>query len=151
MRRHFLVASLTVLAACGGGTAVSTSRPAPSAGGAAASVDAVITGAPQLAPEWGLAGRAKATTGARAMVVSGHPLASEVGIEVLKQGGNAIDAAVAVGFALEVVLPEAGNIGGGGFIVHRTAGGEVSAIDYREAAPATATHDMFLDSSGTPT
>ena len=85
------------------------------------------------------------------MVVSAHPLATQAGVEILKQGGNAIDAAVAVGFALEVVLPDAGNIGGGGFIVHRTAGGEVSAIDYREAAPATATHDMFLDSSGTST
>src|SRR5438094_1907645 len=148
MRPHFLVASLAVLAACGGGTAVSTSRPAPSAGGAAAAVDAVITGAPRLTPEWGLAGRAKATTGARAMVVSGHPLASEVGIEVLKQGGNAIDAAVAVGFALEVVLPEAGNIGGGGFIVYRDATGRVRALDYRETAPAGASRDMYLDSTG---
>src|SRR5213594_1027332 len=148
MRPHFLVASLAVLAACGGGTAVSTSRPAPSAGGAAASVDAVITGAPRLAPEWGLAGRAKATIGARAMVVSGHPLASEVGIEVLKQGGNAIDAAVAVGFALEVVLPEAGNIGGGGFIVYRDTTGRVRALDYRETAPAGASRDMYLDSAG---
>ena len=148
MRPHFLVASLAGLAACGGGTAVSTSRPAPSAGGAAAAVDAVITGAPRLAPEWGLAGRAKATTGARAMVVSGHPLASDVGIEVLKQGGNAIDAAVAVGFALEVVLPEAGNIGGGGFIVYRDTSGRVRALDYREMAPAGASRDMYLDSAG---
>src|SRR5256885_4344661 len=148
MRPHFLVASLAVLAACGGGAAVSTSRPAPSADGAAAAVDAVITGAPRLTPEWGLAGRAKATTGARAMVVSGHPLASEVGIEVLKQGGNAIDAAVAVGFALEVVLPEAGNIGGGGFIVYRDTTGRVRALDYRETAPAGASRDMYLDSAG---
>ena len=148
MRPHFLVASLALLAACGGGTAVSTSRPAPSAGGAAAAADAVITGAPRLTPEWGLAGRAKATTGARAMVVSGHPLASEVGIEVLKQGGNAIDAAVAVGFALEVVLPEAGNIGGGGFIVYRDTSGRVRALDYREMAPAGASRDMYLDSAG---
>jgi len=148
MRLLFLVPSLAVLAACGGGTAVSTSRPAPSADGAAAAVDAVITGAPRLTPEWGLAGRAKATTGARAMVVSGHPLASEVGIEVLKQGGNAIDAAVAVGFALEVVLPEAGNIGGGGFIVYRDTSGRVRALDYREMAPAGASRDMYLDSAG---
>ena len=82
------------------------------------------------------------------MVVSGHPLASEVGIEVLKQGGNAVDAAVAVGFALEVVLPEAGNIGGGGFIVYRDATGRVRALDYRETAPAGASRDMYVDSTG---
>src|SRR5438309_628675 len=75
MRLLFLVPSLAVLAACGGGTAVSTSRPAPSADGAAAAVDAVITGAPRLTPEWGLAGRAKATTGARAIrLAEGHML-----------------------------------------------------------------------------
>src|ERR1043166_7493122 len=78
-------------------------------------------------------------------------LASAAGVEVLKEGGNAIDAAVAVAFALEVVLPDAGNIGGGGFIVHRTAAGEVTALDYREAAPAAATHDMYLDAAGNPT
>jgi len=85
------------------------------------------------------------------MVVSAHPLATQAGVEILKLGGNAIDAAVAVAFALEVVLPDAGNIGGGGFIVHRTAGGEVTALDYREAAPAAATHDMYIDSAGNPT
>ena len=151
MRPLSLVASLVVLAACGGGSTVSTPRPAPRAsggGGSAAPVEAVVSGAPLLPPEWGLAGRAKATTGARAMVVSGHPLASEVGIEILKQGGNAVDAAVAVGFALEVVLPEAGNIGGGGFIVYRDATGRVRALDYRETAPAGASRDMYLDSAG---
>ncbi len=85
------------------------------------------------------------------MVVTAHPLATQVGVDILKQGGNAIDAAVAVGFALEVVLPDAGNIGGGGFIVHRTAKGEVAALDYREAAPLAATHDMYLDSAGNST
>src|SRR5437867_5605510 len=151
MRPLSLVASLVVLAACGGGSTVSTPRPSPRApggGGSAAPVEAVVSGAPMLPPEWGLAGRAKATTGARAMVVSGHPLASEVGIEILKQGGNAIDAAVAVGFALEVVLPEAGNIGGGGFIVYRDTTGRVRALDYRETAPAGASRDMYLDSAG---
>ena len=149
MRPHFLSAALVVLIACGGGTTVSTPRPASRAdGGAAVAADAVVSGSPLVPPEWGLAGRAKATTGARAMVVSGHPLASEVGIEILKQGGNAIDAAVAVGFALEVVLPEAGNIGGGGFIVYRDTSGRVRALDYRETAPAGASRDMYLDSAG---
>ena len=85
------------------------------------------------------------------MVVSGHPLASHAGTEILERGGNAIDAAVAVGFALAVVLPTAGNIGGGGFLVHRDAGGEVRALDYRETAPGAADHDMYLDENGDPT
>src|SRR6266516_345817 len=149
MRPPFLSAALVVLIACGGGTTVSTPRPASRAdGGAAVAADAVVSGSPLVPPEWGLAGRARATTGARAMVVSGHPLASEVGIEILKQGGNAIDAAVAVGFALEVVLPDAGNIGGGGFIVYRDTTGRVRALDYRETAPAGASRDMYLDSAG---
>src|SRR6266480_2276152 len=149
MRPPFLAAALVVAAACGGGTTVSTPRPASRTGGAGAlAADAVVGAAPIVPAEWGLAGRAKATTGARAMVVSGHPLASEVGIEILKQGGNAIDAAVAVGFALEVVLPEAGNIGGGGFIVYRDTSGRVRALDYREMAPAGASRDMYLDSAG---
>lgn len=82
------------------------------------------------------------------MVVSGHGLASDVGAAVLEQGGNAIDAAVAVGFALAAVLPAAGNIGGGGFLVYRPNDGEVRALDYREKAPGAATRDMFLDDEG---
>src|SRR5688572_22288033 len=85
------------------------------------------------------------------MVVSGSPIASEVGAEILRRGGNAVDAAVAVGFALAVVHPEAGNIGGGGFMVIRTADGEVRTLDYRETAPGRATRDMYLDPSGRPT
>src|SRR5512142_1902632 len=100
---------------------------------------------------WGLSGKAVAVTAPHAMVTTGHPLATEVGRRILEQGGNAIDAAVAVGFALEVVLPSAGNIGGGGFIVYRDTSGAVSALDYREAAPAAATRDMFVDSAGEPT
>src|SRR5690348_2608937 len=102
-------------------------------------------------PTWELTGKAVPVSGSHAMVVSGHPLASAVGVQILKDGGNAIDAAVAVGFALEAVHPEAGNIGGGGFIVFRDSAGNARALDYRETAPAAATHDMYLDSAGNPT
>ena len=82
------------------------------------------------------------------MVVSAHPLASEVGIAILKKGGNASDATVAVQFALAVVYPSAGNIGGGGFFVHRSNNGNYSSLDFREKAPLTAHRDMYLDSNG---
>ena len=84
------------------------------------------------------------------MVVSAHPLASEVGVEILKQGGNAVDAAVAVEFALAVVYPNAGNIGGGGYLVYRNAAGAVTSLDFRETAPAKASRDMYLDKNGKP-
>jgi gamma-glutamyltranspeptidase/glutathione hydrolase len=83
-----------------------------------------------------------------AMVVSAHPLASEVGNEILKQGGNAVDAAVAVHMALAVVYPQAGNIGGGGFMVVREADGSYHSLDYREKAPMAAGRDMYLDENG---
>lgn len=104
-----------------------------------------------VSPTWRLAGKSRITTGSEAMVVSGSPLASEVGADVLRRGGNAIDAAVAVGFALAVVHPEAGNLGGGGFMVLRLQDGTVRAIDYREVAPGAATADMFIDHNGNPT
>lgn len=83
------------------------------------------------------------------MVVSADPLATQAGVQILKQGGNAVDAAVAVGFALAVTYPAAGNIGGGGFMNIRFADGRAFAIDYREKAPGKAHRDMFLDASGT--
>ncbi|MEZ4422370.1 MAG: gamma-glutamyltransferase [Gemmatimonadota bacterium] len=82
------------------------------------------------------------------MVVSTDSIASTVGVEILKAGGNAVDAAVATGFVLAVVNPEAGNIGGGGFMVLRMADGNAYALDYREKAPAAATRDMYLDAQG---
>jgi len=86
--------------------------------------------------------------GHEGMVVSGHALASEIGIEILRGGGNAVDAAVAVGFALAVVYPRAGNLGGGGFMVLRMADGRSRVIDYREAAPAAAGRNVYLDEEG---
>ena len=92
-------------------------------------------------------GRA-AVFGAHAMVASDAPLASQAGVEILRRGGNAVDAAVAVGFAMAVVFPEAGNIGGGGYMVIRMADGRTATLDYREIAPLAATRDMYLDASG---
>ncbi|HEX6278921.1 MAG TPA: gamma-glutamyltransferase, partial [Pyrinomonadaceae bacterium] len=86
--------------------------------------------------------------GRNAMVASQHELASKIGVEILKKGGNAVDAAIAVGIALAVVYPEAGNLGGGGFMVYRRADGEAFAIDYREMAPKGATRDMYVDKDG---
>ncbi len=87
--------------------------------------------------------------GRHAMVVSRHPQASRVGAEILRDGGNAVDAAVAVSMALAVVLPQAGNIGGGGFLLFRRHGdGFATAIDYRETAPAAAHRDAYLDVNG---
>jgi gamma-glutamyltranspeptidase/glutathione hydrolase len=82
------------------------------------------------------------------MVASSEPLASEVGVQILRDGGNAVDAAVAVGFALAVTHPVAGNIGGGGFMLIRLASGEAGVVDYREAAPAAASRNMYVDSHG---
>lgn len=86
--------------------------------------------------------------GKEAMVVSAHPLASEVGAEILRKGGNAWDAAIAVQFTLSVVYPVAGNIGGGGFAVFRDSQGDVGSLDFREKAPINADRDMFLDKDG---
>src|SRR5580693_3343805 len=81
-------------------------------------------------------------------VVSAHPLASKVGLLILKQGGNAVDAAIATQLALAVVYPGAGNIGGGGFMVAHLGNGKNLAIDFREKAPGNASRDMYLDTNG---
>jgi gamma-glutamyltranspeptidase / glutathione hydrolase len=82
------------------------------------------------------------------MVVAQEKRAAKIGVEILRQGGNAVDAAVAIGFALAVTYPRAGNLGGGGFMVIHLANGKNVTIDYRETAPAAATPDMFLDANG---
>lgn len=82
------------------------------------------------------------------MVASVDALATQVGVDILKQGGNAVDAAIAVGYALAVTHPQAGNLGGGGFMMIRTASGRTTAIDFREMAPNKASRDMFLDAAG---
>jgi gamma-glutamyltranspeptidase / glutathione hydrolase len=102
-----------------------------------------ISPMPGTGRTWPYLGKARVTNAAKALVVSGSPIASDVGREILQQGGNAVDAAVAVGFALAVVHPEAGNIGGGGFMIIRLHDGSVQALDYREIAPAGASRDMY--------
>ena len=90
----------------------------------------------------------KGILGKNGMVVTAHPLASKIGLEILKKGGNAFDAAIAVKFALAVVYPRAGNIGGGGFAILRFKNGESTALDFRETAPLSSTKDMYLDKDG---
>lgn len=92
----------------------------------------------------------KKITCSNGAVVSAHPLASKVGVEILKQGGNAVDAAIATQLALAVVYPNAGNLGGGGFMIARLSDGKLVALDYREMAPGSAHRDMYLDKKGEP-
>jgi gamma-glutamyltranspeptidase/glutathione hydrolase len=98
-----------------------------------------------------LAGARQPVRARHAMVVTVEPYATTVGVDVLKSGGNAIDAAVAVGFALAVTHPSAGNLGGGGFLLARFADGRTTFLDFRERAPVAASRDMYLDPSGNPT
>lgn len=97
-----------------------------------------------------MASAGRGLTISKAAVVSAHPLASQIGVEILQKGGNAIDAAVAVHFALAVVYPSAGNIGGGGFLVFRKKDGKAYTLDFREKAPAAATKNMFLGNDSEP-
>src|SRR5438046_4444052 len=91
---------------------------------------------------------AQAVRAGHGMVATDEELGSEAGVEILKRGGNAVDAAVAVAFALAVVEPAAGNIGGGGFMLIRLANGKTSFLDYREVAPGKATRDMYIGKDG---
>jgi len=160
--RRSLGLGLVVLTACGGIKAPETiplppivppaipaiALPAVDSSAGPATGGESVRGA-LIAADWPLAQRVKAVVGEHAMVVTSHPLASDVGVDVLRRGGNAVDAAVAVAFALAVVHPVAGNIGGGGFMVIRQHDGTVHALDFREAAPSGAAHDMYVDSAGT--
>jgi gamma-glutamyltranspeptidase/glutathione hydrolase len=92
----------------------------------------------------------KRAVGKLGAVSSAHPLASAVGIEILKKGGNAFDASIATQLALAVVYPGAGNLGGGGFLVAHTEKGKSITIDYREMAPGNASRNMYLDKDGNP-
>jgi len=158
MRSSRLVLSVVALSAC---TYSSTTTSSSSGMGAGVSVtpSARITSpaaTPRIAPRvparfpegWRLSAGERATFAPRAMAVSNSMPASEAANEILKRGGNAVDAAVALGFALAVTWPEAGNIGGGGYMVITLADGRTAAMDYREVAPLAATRDMYLDANG---
>jgi gamma-glutamyltranspeptidase / glutathione hydrolase len=101
-----------------------------------------------MATMWAAAEGLRPVHAQHAIVVSVHEEASKAGVEIMRQGGNAVDAAVATGFALAVVHPAAGNIGGGGFMLMRMANGDVHFLDYREKAPQAAARDMYLDAQG---
>src|SRR2546427_4670819 len=146
MRRPLLVPTAR-LGACAS-SSVPAPQPAPTPSGAAAPATPApgVPPAPGpatdratrralIASDWPLTGRAKPVASRHAMVVSGHPLASDVGVAILRRGGNAVDAAVAVAFALAVVEPVAGNIGGGRVMLIRDPGGAVPAPGHREPAP----------------
>ena len=116
----------------------------------AGSVVALAQSSPQLETARAAIPAAQAVTARNGMVVAQESRAARIGADVLARGGNAVDAAVAVGFAMAVTYPRAGNLGGGGFMVIHRARGEAVAIDYRETAPAATTRDMFLDATGEP-
>ena len=127
--------------------AAGCTRPAPVSD--ASSPTAALTA--QVPADWRFPLQAAPAVSSAGMITSDDTISARVGMAILKQGGNAVDAAVATAFALAVAYPEAGNIGGGGFIVLRMADGEVAALDFREKAPAAASADMFLDAQGEPT
>src|SRR5437763_6849159 len=109
----------------------------------------VVAGADATPAQAQAAGPAAPVMARHGIVASQEARASHIGVAVLEQGGNAVDAAVAVGFALAVTHPQAGNIGGGGFmLVHLAGRNETLAVDYRETAPAALTRDAFLDEEG---
>jgi gamma-glutamyltranspeptidase/glutathione hydrolase len=150
--RHLAGARSRRLVACVALLSAATTTLA--AGGCAAQPPATAEQATyeqRVPSDWAFSLHPEPVEAAQAMVVSDAPLATRVGVAVLRRGGNAIDAAVAVAFALAVVYPEAGNIGGGGFMVARMADGTAASLDFRERAPLAATPTMYLDSAGNVT
>ncbi|MHB1222960.1 MAG: gamma-glutamyltransferase, partial [Gemmatimonadaceae bacterium] len=126
-------------------------RPGTPTTGAAPSAAPAIPArqAPTFPDGWRFpAGQLTPDVAPSAMITSDNGIASAAGVEILRAGGNAVDAAVATGFALAVTYPEAGNLGGGGYMVIRMADGRTATLDYREVAPLAATRDMYLDASG---
>ncbi len=112
---------------------------------------ALAQSTPQLASTLPSIPQARGVVAHNGMVVAQERMAARIGVEILERGGNAVDAAVAVGFALAVTYPRAGNLGGGGFmVIHLSKGAQDVAIDYRETAPEAATPTMFLDAAGNP-
>jgi len=141
LKRTIVVAGAVAVASLGLAAAMPLAR-TPQASGIPARIPATF---PRT---WAYPAGSRATFAPRAMVASNNRLAAEVGAAIMKQGGNAIDAAVATGFALAVTFPEAGNLGGGGYMVIRLADGRVAALDYRETAPLAATRDMYVGANG---
>jgi gamma-glutamyltranspeptidase / glutathione hydrolase len=136
--KSLAITAIFVFFAVSGRTQTQSQNPPPPREYAAASSS-------EVNPEW----PKTAVRARKAMAVSDEKLASDAGVEIMKRGGNAVDAAVAVAFVLAVVDPEAGNIGGGGFMLVCLADGRTAFIDYRETAPAKASRDMYLRSDGT--
>jgi gamma-glutamyltranspeptidase/glutathione hydrolase len=148
--RLSLLALLLPLAACADASGGDTDAPTMNATDPTAA-DAGIDPRDLWPDGWRYDAATEPVRAENGMVVTTDELASEVGVQVLRDGGNAVDAAIAVQFALAVVNPEAGNIGGGGFMVARMADGESAALDFREQAPGAATADMYLDADGNVT
>ncbi len=140
---HRLSLAAACIAAAGFAACYRSGTTSPPAAAVAASPAAVIQSA--FPPDWRFKPGIPGTFAEHGMVVSMSRDASEAGVEILKAGGNAVDAAVATGFALAVTYPTAGNIGGGGFMTIRMADGRVATLDYREIAPLAATHDMYVE------
>lgn len=119
--------------------------------GVALAIGTALPASAQDAPIYSLKDRFQPVTAQHGMVASQEAVATGVGVDILKKGGNAVDAAIATGFALAVTLPRAGNLGGGGFMmIHLADSGETKALDYREKAPSAAFKDMFLGDDGEP-
>jgi gamma-glutamyltranspeptidase / glutathione hydrolase len=142
--------AFTLLASCAGDRAEPIVPPPPPPVPARVETAAIaVPAGPRFPDGWPYVWNAPGATAEKGMVVSDAKLATEVGRDILASGGNAVDAAVATAFALAVVLPTAGNIGGGGFMVARV-GGAPYALDFREVAPLGAKHDMYLGADGKP-